>query len=344
MSITIPTAYTRGNRVRVLGGFGIPDQIIGQTAVVVGTYDINEPFVVMDDPNMPTYGGRNDGSWVIREWERIDPTIGDTVTAVDVPGREDYNGKTAKVTDIQSDGCILGEFQSIQKPDDTEMFGFYEWKPIEYVPLVGETVRMTGYLAIDGIRTTNGWFGTVTEVNNGVWTVTVEGTNYPSGPGYVFPITDGQTLTVSNAVVETDVVEEPMVPKRELDRANERVEEYAARAGKWERDFSRYATRILQEAVDRGWCEQYEGVMRDIQDDLEIAEIPEREQEFEVEIEMEGTCRVTRTVTVTAKSLDDAIEMVNDDMDSYVNVEEALTEGARWNGWDNTEVTSVSEA
>ena len=63
--------------------------------------------------------------------------------------------------------------------------------------------------------------------------------------------------------------------KQELDQANK----FRIRAEKWERDFMRYSERIMQEANDRDWCSEYDRIMNEIKDDLEIADIPEREEE-----------------------------------------------------------------
>jgi hypothetical protein len=100
-------------------------------------------------------------------------------------------------------------------------------------------------------------------------------------------------------VVETDVVEEPMVPRRELDRANQRVTEYADRASKWERDFNTYALAVMEEAIERDWCSEYERVMRRIEVDLEIGTIPERDQDVDIEWEETYLVTVRRTGTVS---------------------------------------------
>jgi hypothetical protein len=131
-----------------------------------------------------------------------------------------------------------------------------------------------------------------------------------------------------NLVVETDVVEEATVPRRELDRANERVAEYAERAAKWERDFNTYAERIKQEAIDRGWCSNYEDVMESIKTELEVAEIPDREREFEVSWTEVYTVTVFRSTTVNALDADDAQSQAEDyDTADTYDLREAVNNG-----------------
>ena len=131
-----------------------------------------------------------------------------------------------------------------------------------------------------------------------------------------------------NLVVETDVVEEPMVSRRELDRANQRVEEYAERAAKWERDFNTYAERIKQEAIDRGWCSNYEDVMESIKTELEVAEIPDREREYEVSWRETYTVTVFRSTTVNAVDAEDAQSQAEEyDMADTYDLRDAITNG-----------------
>jgi hypothetical protein len=132
----------------------------------------------------------------------------------------------------------------------------------------------------------------------------------------------GWDKVTPNLVVETDVVEEPMVPRRELDRANQRVTEYADRASKWERDFNTYALAVMEEAIERDWCSEYERVMRRIEVDLEIGTIPERDQDVDIEWEETYLVTVRRTGTVslrqgyTSEDVEEAAKSRNGDDDA----------------------------
>lgn len=64
------------------------------------------------------------------------PEVGDKVRATTVNGVEGYSGAVCTVSHVEYDShdrkpLIRGEFTSIQKPDDTISFSFFEWEPIE---------------------------------------------------------------------------------------------------------------------------------------------------------------------------------------------------------------------
>lgn len=118
-----------GNRVRVISVDDTRPELNGKTGRVVGRYSDRRPLVIFDDG--PACTARDDGSWAITEWERIDPAIGDRVIAISIPGGADYNGQIGTVTEVQSDGLVVAEFKSIQKPDDSESLAFWEWAPVD---------------------------------------------------------------------------------------------------------------------------------------------------------------------------------------------------------------------
>lgn len=147
---------------------------------------------------------------------------------------------------------------------------------------------------------------------------------------------DGHTLTVSSDDgVRAAAQEEIDTLRRELARANERVEELQSRACKWERDFNCYAERILQEAIDRDWCSQYEEVMDDIRSNLEIATLPERNVEVDISWDETYTITVRRHGTASlphnydGDDIDDAARSLNDNSDaSREEILDAVRNGA----------------
>jgi hypothetical protein len=319
MSTTTTTRLAEGTRVMYIGGDAEHNEaLVGQQGVI-RTDDLTEtlPYHV-DFENRGLW-------WCSGTALRTIPAVGDTVIAVVVPAIARLSGHQARVTDVthvRGDRIqIRGEFQSHQKPDDTESFVFEEWTPLapnlaEWVPTVGDRVNVTGYLSDDGIVDVAAQPGLVTRVDDGVWSVHVAAIGHiVSGPGYVMPL-DGHTMTVSSDDGRVATLE------RELARANERVEEYGARAAKWERDFNRYAERVMQEAIDRDWCSEYERVVDSIRYDLEIAEIPDRDEEVDIEWEETYTVTVRRSATVTLKhgydsdDVDEAARSRNSDDDA----------------------------
>ncbi len=199
-----------------------------------------------------TIGSVHKVTSVFRHPERNnEPKIDGITVGVTITGRGDY---------------WVQAYEIVEEPEEPE-----------YKPTVGEYVRITGWLTDTGIITGD-TFGTITAVTGDIWEARgVLGGRYISGPGYVFPAERPAAVpTDPQPFLETDVVEEPMVPKRELDRANERVAEYAKRATDWEHDFNHYANEVMQEAIERDWCEEYERVMGRVEGGLLIGSIPER--------------------------------------------------------------------
>lgn len=79
------------------------------------------------------------------EWHIV-PKIGDKVRATAGLGDSHYYGKTCTVTQVVPNevGVIVrGEFQSLQKPDDTILLGFSEWEPADEVKPSEETGIIT---------------------------------------------------------------------------------------------------------------------------------------------------------------------------------------------------------
>jgi len=282
------------------------------------------------------------------------PAIGDKVIPLpDLDGdwhylEEWYRDKVGTVTSFRPDPfgrqIITAEFQSRMKPDDTIAWNFYEWKPVTtladvmgtYRPTVGDKVTITGYLSNEGIVDTIAHDGYIRAVDGDIWTIDspLYGRQV-SGPGYIALVLAASEDTSSDAPVLpheepriiTELREEAATLKRELERANERVEEFRTRAGKWERDFMRSWERVGQEATDRNWCSVYEEVVGEVQETLEIGQIPAREQEVDIEWDETYIVTVRRSGTVTLRSgydssdIEQAARDLNGDSDadrSYV--------------------------
>ena len=292
-SITFNTRHLLvGRWVKVIeSGYATP----GHYYMVVDTFAYPEGLdsdTKIDGITVAVLGNNGSQTWV-QQYTLI-PTVGDVVKAITVPGRPEYDGHTCTVAEVgtmvnglSGAPTLYGEFQSIQKPDDTERFGFFDW---EYLK-------------------------------------------------------DGATLTVSTPE-ERDLIHQQQVNAEledkvrnlteERDRLQIRLNQMTSNRDNWQADFTTYAERIMQEAIDRGWCDTYESVISDIQSRLIVAVIPQREEEFEVEIEITGSVSFTHSVMVTARSQEDAEEMFNESPSDYVDVEEVLTDHVRYNSWDDT--------
>ena len=96
---------------------------------------------------------------------------------------------------------------------------------------------------------------------------------------------------------------------------------------------------ITNEAEHRGWCEQFDNIVENVNSRLTgCAQLPERIQQFEVEVSVTATIGAFYTVCVSAKSQDDADTMVIESPYDYFNVDDILTDYARFNSFDNVEV------
>lgn len=105
--------------------------------------------------------------------------------------------------------------------------------------------------------------------------------------------------------------------------------------------------RLIEESELRGWCSQFDEIIDEVNGQLPSHWVlPTREKEYEVEVEVQGWISTTYTVTVTARSADDAQSLVDDDPDAFFNPDDILTEHARYNSFDTieAEVRDVSEA
>lgn len=162
---------------------------------------------------------------------------------------------------------------------------------------------------------------------------------------------NGDTLYFSETQLTrplpTDSNDEPEIVKElrfQLERANERVTEATDRAGKWERDFMRSWERVGREATERDWCSEYERVVSDVQDDLEIGVIPARVKLVEKRVRIRG--EVYRDVTVWVPEGDDASDSDNwyesndpDDKCSEEFMTEQIDSEYSNNGWDETGIS-----
>ena len=313
---------------------GLPEPYQNKIGVVTETGTIGSMLTIRAE--FKSYSKPDDTvSWHFRNFNPA-YELGDTVRVIGGHA-PDMIGRIGTVTNGTNPTSSLVRVKSTSPsmPEEAYYFDIKDVEPvldgetatvsdIEYVPAVGDNVRITGILTDDGI-VDGEWFGTVTIVNGGAWIIhTTDSRNVCSGPGYVFPVDVIEEQPAAPAIDLAEAVRKVSGLERELERANQRVTALSERAGKWERDFDRVTAAVLQEAIDRDWCEEYERVMSGIQSDLEIGTIPEREQEYEVEVDITASISYTTTVTVTARSQEDAEEILKDNMDSYVDDPESV--------------------
>jgi hypothetical protein len=323
------------------------------------------------------HAGAGGWHWVTREgstpiyFARVEPWVADAEEPITFETRDRMVGKTIKV--IRGNyGVTAGELHAVvdtfhvperrypRKVDGITVgvrvgrrhVWVQEYEVVEdghtltvsdYVPAVGDYVRFTGCLEEDGIRDGFEHFGTVHAVTGDIWEITgVLGGKYVSGPGYVFAAEQPEPEPEAPVVTLTEVEE----LRQQLARANERVEQATTRAGKWERDFMRSWQRIGQEATERNWCSEYERVVSDVEETLEIGEIPARVTLVERRVRITGT--VYRDVTVWVQDGEDATDPDNwyesNDPDDHVSedfMSDQIDSEYSNNGFDDTEVRVI---
>jgi hypothetical protein len=99
------------------------------------------------------------------------------------------------------------------------------------------------------------------------------------------------------------------------------------------------ASRILiSEANRRSWCSEYDEIIDRANGSMSVLAFDERETEFEVEVQWTATISGSTTVSITARSQEDADEQVSNSPSDYVDIDSyALAEAARYGGADDIE-------
>jgi hypothetical protein len=123
-------------------------------------------------------------------------------------------------------------------------------------------------------------------------------------------------------IVIEPAVEPTVIPTvTEVDRLESRVTDLSARvtqldaARNLERTtainaFKVVSDRLIEEANNRSWCEVYDQIARDVNDDLpNHLQLEIRERDFNLTARL--TITLTLTTTETARSIEDAIEMAD---------------------------------
>lgn len=215
--------------------------------------------------------GLADHSYYTSQWDIV-PAIGDKVRAVgNVLG--DYNGHECVITEILpgvTDYRLIGEFKSIQKPDDTISLDFFGWEPID-APEVKPSEEV-------GI------------------------------------ITDLQA---------------------QVDRFTEQNRVLLAKVANWEQDWDTLTAALHNEADRRGWCNEYDEFVNEIESDLRIGVMPRREREYVVSWTTTVIVNVPMSRTYTATSEENAEQMARDDYYTDVETQEVL-DAVRDGNWEES--------
>jgi hypothetical protein len=276
-------------------------------------------------------------SLLVCRWRKR-PTVGDTVRVIDESWSETYG----KIGHIEQDDESILPFWVKGLYENTPNRGI--WATVTQVEVVqdGQTLTVSGPFRAGETLIITGrddhWAGRE---------VTYVKPEFGSRTRHEVTC-NGDTLYFSETqLMRPDVAEEPEIVKElrfQLERANERVTEATTTAGKWERDFHRSWERVGREATERSWCDEYERVVSDVQDDLEIGVIPARVRLVEKRVRIRG--EVYRDVTVWVPEDQNADDPDNwyesndpDDKCSEEFMTDQIDREYSNNGWDETSVS-----
>jgi len=169
-------------------------------------------------------------------------------------------------------------------PHDDGSWVISEWVTL---PSVGDKVRA---ISVPAISAYDGAVCTVTSVeyNFAARVATIRGEfqskqNPEDTESWVFSEWEPVASNEAGEALATDIVEPRMIPVADHDRTVESLQAVNRRleqsVSDWRHDFEAYAGRVLEEAVDRDWCSEYERVMSDVEAMLRVATLPQRDEE-----------------------------------------------------------------
>jgi hypothetical protein len=217
----------------------------------------------------PTDGG----TYYTSQWDIV-PKVGDRVIAITVPGASYYDGKECTVTEVNptDTGVIIrGEFPSMQKPDDTLLFGFSQWTPTS-----SPEVKPSEEVGI---------------------------------------ITDLQA---------------------QVDRFTDQNRILLAKVANWEQDWDTITGALHNEADRRGWCNEYDEFVNEIESDLRIGVMPKREREYTVRWRTTVLVSVEVSRNYTAASPKEAEQMAEDDYYAGPETQDVVN-AVHENGWEESD-------
>lgn len=108
---------------------------------------------------------------------------------------------------------------------------------------------------------------------------------------------------------------------RELGAANRRLQQ---RNDEFEASMEIIGKRFWSEAKDRGWCSAADEIVAEINEELPVYKIPDRQQEFTSYVDVTGEMRVSVPVVISAASQEEADEQAANM--SVSDIEENLSE------------------
>lgn len=217
------------------------------------------------------------------------------------------------------------------QPTDRGSYYTSQW---DIVPAIGDKVRAVGNVLGDY----NGHECVITDIYPGITAYSLTGE---------FTSIQKPDDTISLSFSEWEPIDAPEVKPSEevgiitdlqaqVDRLTEQNRVLLATVANWEQDWSAITGALHNEADRRGWCNEYDEFVNEIESDLRIGVMPRREREYEVTWTSYVTVSVDMSRTYTAASPEEAEQMAKDDY--YATPEnQDILDAVRNGDWEESE-------
>lgn len=158
-------------------------------------------------------------------------------------------------------------------------------------------------------------------------------------------LADGTSLIVHGDEITPNrtLTDEEMIAylTEQLFESSNKVEQLRRTVALLEQDAEIISDDLLEEAVNRGWCHEYNQFCEEVNSKLSMLALQPQESEYEVEVEVQAEVNTRYTVYVTASSLESAQAMVDDDPDMFLNPADVALDAAKRDGWDDVTVSTT---
>jgi hypothetical protein len=167
----------------------------------------------------------------------------------------------------------------------------------------------------------------------------------PYGKRHYITLGDIKELVVSDSEISPNrsLNDQEMIMylTNELYEASKEADVYRERAVRIIADLEKIVEALRDEAQDREWCDEYNQFCTNLNVELSEPHLLLLEQEFEVEVEVVANVTTRVTVSVMARSYEDAQDMVLEDPRMFFDPSEQALEEAQNSGFDDYDVNFV---
>lgn len=146
----------------------------------------------------------------------------------------------------------------------------------------------------------------------------------------ITPLTPEESLTTQIAVLTHQVAQGREAHRLAEESLQAMTDKYNQLRATVNTDCGFLSDELIDQANSRGWCEVYDDIVNKVNDRMQVVQIRVREQEWEIPVTISGSFSFERGLVVTATTREQAVENVNDDIHSYLDVDAAVSEYVRF--------------